>query len=89
MDYIYVNVVANKGDIIDMGTIRLVAGDANRDGIITLEDISLTKAVIDMDTADPDFKENYNPVQTGTVMLEDLAYVKLNQDEELEIVYFK
>ena len=67
----------------------MAAGDTNRDGVITLEDISLTKKVMDMEENDPSFKPDYNPIQTGIVMLEDLRYVKKNQDQEIRIVNFK
>lgn len=89
LDYIYSDVELKEGDNIDMGEIRLTAGDANRDGVITVEDISLIKKVMDMEDEDPSFKENYNPTQTGTVIIEDLKYVKTNIDEEIQIVNFK
>lgn len=89
LDYIYANVKVNEGEIINMNEIRLKAGDTNGDGVITGEDISLTKKVIDLESSDPSFKDDYNPTQTGTVIGEDLVYVKTNQDQELEIVYFK
>lgn len=89
LDYIYSDVEVVEGDEIDMGEFRMAAGDTNRDGVITLEDISLTKKVMDMEENDPSFKPDYNPIQTGTVMLEDLRYVKKNQDQEIRIVNFK
>ena len=89
LDYIYSDIELEEGDNIDMGEIRLTAGDTNRDGVITVEDINLTKKVMDMEKDDPSFKEDYNPTQTGTVMVEDLKYVKINIDEEIQIVYFK
>ena len=88
LDYIYVDVIINSGDVIDMGQFRMEAGDANRDGLITQEDINETKKNMDMESADPDFSEAYNPTQIGTVIMEDLGYVKSNQDKELQIKYF-
>ena len=89
LDYIYSDVEVAEGDKVDMGEFRMAAGDTNRDGVITLEDISLTKKVMDMEENDPSFKPDYNPIQTGIVMLEDLRYVKKNQDQEIKIVNFK
>lgn len=89
LDYIYSDVELAEGDKVDMGEFRMAAGDTNRDGVITLEDISLTKKVMDMEENDPSFKPDYNPIQTGIVMLEDLRYVKKNQDQEIRIVNFK
>ncbi|MBQ2937578.1 MAG: cadherin-like beta sandwich domain-containing protein [Clostridia bacterium] len=88
LDYIYSDVEVNAGDIIDMGEFRMAAGDANRDGVISQEDINQVKKSIDMDGSDPNFSVAYNPSQVGTVIQEDLGYTKLNQDEELKIVYF-
>lgn len=88
LDYIYSDVEVNVGDVIDMGEFRMAAGDANRDGVISQEDINQIKKTIDMDSSDPNFSEAYNPSQVGTVIVEDLGYTKLNQDEELKIVYF-
>lgn len=89
LDYIYSDVEVAEGDKVDMGEFRMAAGDTNRDGVITLEDISLTKKVMDMEENDPSFKPDYNPIQTGIVMLEDLRYVKKNQDQEIKIINFK
>lgn len=88
LDYIYSDVIVNEGDIIDMGQFRMAAGDANRDGVISQEDINEIKKNIDMDSSDPDYSEAFNPTQVGTVIQEDLGYTKQNQDEQLQIVYF-
>lgn len=88
LDYIYSDVVVNPGDEIDMGEFRRLAGDANRDGVISQEDVTTTKQAMDMEKEDPDFTEAYNPMQTGVVTMEDLTYVKSNQDNELTIEYF-
>ena len=88
LDYIYSDVIVNEGDIIDMGQFGMAAGDANRDGVISQEDINEIKKNIDMDSSDPDYSEAFNPTQVGTVLQEDLGYTKQNQDEELKIVYF-
>lgn len=89
LDYIYSDVEINANDEIDMGEFRMLAGDTNRDGIITLEDIAQVVSVMDMECEDPEFLSQYNPTQIGIVALEDLAYVVSNQDEELQIVYFE
>ena len=89
LDYIYSDVVINAGDKVDMGEFRMAAGDTNRDGVISQEDTNKTKAVMDMQEDDPDFSLAYNPTQSGSVMMEDLSYVKANQDLELTIEYFK
>lgn len=88
LDYIYIGVIANEGDIIDMGEFRMLGGDANRDGVISQEDVNETKKVMDMEKEDPDYKDSYNPSQTGVVIAEDLGYVKQNQDQELQRVKF-
>lgn len=89
LDYIYSDVVANPGDIIEVGEIRLAAGDTNRDGVISQEDVNTTKKYMDVDNTSADYKPQYNPSQIGTVVAEDLAYVKGNQDKEIQIEYFK
>lgn len=89
LDYIYSDVIVNSGDIIDIGDIRLVAGDSNRDGVISQEDVNTTKKYMDIDNTSSEFKLQYNPSQIGTVVAEDLAYVKGNQDKEIKIEYFK
>lgn len=89
LDYIYSDVVLKEGDIIEMGEIRLSAGDINRDGTISQEDINQVKSVMDMLSDNVDFLENYNPSQIGIVSQEDLNYAKSNQDKNLQIVYFK
>ena len=71
-----------------MGEIRLTAGDINRDGTISQEDINQVKQVMDMLNDNVDFLENYNPSQIGVVAQEDLNYAKQNQDKNLTIVYF-
>lgn len=88
LDYIYSDVDIKAGDVIDMGEIRLTAGDANRDGVISQEDVNTIKKYMDMDSSDPNFKEQYNPSQIGAVVAEDLGYAKGNQDQEIQIVYF-
>lgn len=45
LDYIYSDVIINAGDEIDMGEIRLAAGDANRDGVISQEDVNTIKNI--------------------------------------------
>lgn len=89
LDYIYSDVALKEGDVIEMGEIRLSAGDINRDGTISQEDINQVKSVMDMLSDNVDFLENYNPSQIGTVSQEDLNYAKSNQDKNLQIVYFK
>lgn len=88
LDHIYSDVVVNEGDIIDMGTFRMLAGDADRDGVVTAEDMAKIKASMDMESADPDFSPAFNPTQVGAVLVEDLAYVKANLDAELTIINF-
>ncbi len=88
LDYIYSDVIINAGDEIDMGEIRLAAGDANRDGVISQEDVNTIKKYMDMDSSDSEFKEQYNPSQIGAVVSEDLGYAKGNQDQEIQIEYF-
>ena len=88
LDYIYSDVELNEGDVIEMGEIRLTAGDINRDGTISQEDINQVKQVMDMLNDNVDFLENYNPSQIGVVAQEDLNYAKQNQDKNLTIVYF-
>lgn len=88
LDYIYSDLVLKEGDIIEMGEIRLAAGDINRDGTISQEDINQVKQVMDMLGDNVDFLENYNPSQIGIVSQEDLNYAKQNQDRDLQIVYF-
>lgn len=88
LDYIYSDVEINKGEIIDMEKFNMPAGDANRDGIITLEDLTILTQFQDMDSANPEFLESYNPIQTGVIMLEDLTYATQNQDKQLKIEYF-
>ena len=88
LDYVYTGVVVNDGDEIDMGTFNLPAGDINRDGIISLEDIVKVKQVMGLDNTDPDFSDSYSTTQVGVVLLEDLVYVKQNQGLELQVVSF-
>lgn len=88
LDYIYSDVEILEGDIIDMGKFRMQAGDANRDGVISQEDVNEIKKFMDIDYINPDFSETYNPTQLGVVVAEDLGYAKQNQDEELQIIYF-
>lgn len=88
LDYIYSDVELKEGDVIKMGEIRLSAGDINRDGTISQEDINQVKQVMDMLNDNVDFLENYNPSQIGIVSQEDLNYAKQNQDRDLQIVYF-
>lgn len=90
LDYIYVGVVINEGDVIDMGEIRMPAGDIDRNGVITAEDTGEIKAAlgIGLNSSDPEFSERYNPTQIGEVITEDMAYVKGNQDLEIQVVNF-
>lgn len=89
LDYIYSDVELNEGDVIEMGEIRLVAGDANRDSLITQEDMNEIKGKMDMNKDDPDFSEACNPSQVGYVLQEDLNYARKGQDQMIKIVYFK
>lgn len=86
LDYIYDDVELAEGEVVDTKEFRMLAGDTNRDGMISLHDITQVKKVMDMEEDDPSFKEQYNPTQTGIVMLNDLKYVKRNQDQEITII---
>ncbi len=90
LDYIYVGVVINEGDVIDMGEIRMPAGDIDRNGVITAEDTGEIKAALGagLNSSDEEFSERYNPTQIGEVITEDMAYVKGNQDLEIQVVNF-
>lgn len=88
LDYIYSDVELKEGDIIEMEEVRLEAGDSNRDGVVTLEDISTIKRYLETQSDAPEFSPAYNPTQTNVVILEDLKYAKRNQDNQLQIVYF-
>ena len=88
LDYIYSDVLISDGAIIDMGEFRMAAGDANRDGVISQEDVNETKKNMDIDITSEDYSEACNPSQLGVIVAEDLAYVKKNQDAELQIIYF-
>lgn len=88
LDYIYVGVQLEEGDIVDMSTFNMVAGDANRDGIISQEDVVEISSLMDVDSSDLNFSEAANPTQTGTIMQEDLVYANKGQDLELQIIYF-
>ena len=76
------------GDVVDMGNFNMPAGDANRDSVISQEDMNLLRKVMDMSNTDADFLESYNPSQIGSVSQEDLNYSKANQDKMLTIIYF-
>lgn len=88
LDYIYSDVEAEAGDIIDMGTFRLEAGDANRDGIVTQEDINEIGKNLDKEVDSENGLEVCNSSQIGIIVAEDLDYVNKSQDKELQIVYF-
>lgn len=89
LDYLYLGVVVNANDEIDMETFNMPAGDAVRDGVITQEDINILKQTKEMDKSDPNFSDSYDPTQTGMVMQEDIVYAKNNKEKELTIKYFK
>lgn len=90
LDYVYVGVEINEGDVIDMGEMRLPAGDVDRNGVITAEDTGEIKAAlgVGLSSSDEEFSERYNPTQIGEVITEDMAYVKGNQDLEIQVVNF-
>ena len=88
LDYIYCDVEVKDGDVVDMGNFNMPAGDANRDSVISQEDMNLLRKVMDMSNTDADFLESYNPSQIGSVSQEDLNYSKANQDKMLTIIYF-
>jgi len=88
LDYIYSDVELEEGDIVDMKEINLPGGDANRDSIISQEDVVEIKSSMDMSSKDPNFSQACNPSQIGVVSQEDLNYAKRNQDRILSLVYF-
>lgn len=88
LDYIYKGVMANEGDVIDLGRLNLPAGDLNRDGVISQEDVVKCKSVMDMDNSMEDWEDSWDASQVGIVIQEDLVYAKQNQDLMLTIVDF-
>lgn len=88
LDYIYSDVEVNTGDVINMGTFRLEAGDANRDGIVTQEDINEVSKNLDKKVTSENNLEVCNSSQIGIIVAEDLDYVNRSQDRKLQIVYF-
>lgn len=89
IDYIYSDVVINDGDTINVEEFRLPAGDVDRNGNVTQEDLALLKSIKGMLSTDPEFLPQYNPSQIGTVSQEDMAYVKDNKNKaEVQIDYF-
>ncbi|MCI9247090.1 MAG: cadherin-like beta sandwich domain-containing protein [Clostridia bacterium] len=89
LDYIYSDVELSEGDVIEMGSVKLPAGDANRDSLITQEDMNEIKSKMDMNKDDPEFSEACNPSQVGYILQEDLNYARKGQDKMINIVYFK
>lgn len=89
LDYVYTNVEANEGDIIDMGTFRMSAGDANRDGIVTQEDLNEISQNLDQMVTPENGLEVCNSTQIGIIIAEDLDYANKAQDEQIQIVNFK
>ena len=88
LDYIYRNVMVNEGDVIDLGRLGLPAGDYNRDGVISQEDVVKCKSTMDMDNTMEEWEENWDAAQVGAVIQENLVYAKQNQDYSLTIIDF-
>ena len=73
LDHIYISKVVNEGDIIDLGTKELLAGELNKDGSIEISDLSLLLASFGITSSDATFNPDMDFNEDEVIDISDLS----------------
>lgn len=73
LDHIYISKTVNEGDIIDLGTKELLAGEINKDGSIEISDLSLLIDSFGITSADSTFNSDMDFNDDEIIDISDLS----------------
>lgn len=85
LDHIYVSKSIQEGDLIDLGTKELIAGDINKDSSVQLLDLTSLISAYGIDNTDPSYELKYDFNNDDEVQLLDLTVLLSNYSESRNI----
>lgn len=81
LDHIIKSKTINEGDVLDIGQKELFAGDANKDGVIQLLDLSMLYSNYELNSTSEGFMTKLDFNDDGKIQLLDLSALKANYEK--------
>ena len=88
LDYIYIRIPVNAGDVIELDNIELIPGDVNKDGLTEIEDVGFLQDYYGVEEGDGVYEERFDFTGDGIAELEDLSLIFDNYGSERTIINY-
>lgn len=86
LDHIYDSRAVHENETLELGEKELLAGDVNKDGVITITDLTLLQEIFGVSTSEDNYNESMNFNEDDYINITDLTALLENYLESRKIV---